>query len=303
MEYHSPSRTAEPACMFHLILNVIFASTFILCIKWVQNREREDILSVGAINYIVAAIWISPEFFQSRGGDLSMTALSTSAVVTGATMGACYFLAYFLVIHTVRLIGAASSTVVGVTSILLPILCGIFIWSEQPNGLQLVGVFLALASLALIGWRSDNAAQSERPWFTPAVMLIFFVLAGVARLAQEAFKHTSDADDRPTFLFVAFLVTAIPSIAILLVRRRSISVRELAFGFTMGAANILQTHFILKSLEQFDGFIVFPVTSAGGLILTTLIATRMLGEQLTRRTYTGIGIAVCALVLLNWTPT
>jgi multidrug transporter EmrE-like cation transporter len=70
----------------------------------------------------------------------------------------------------------------------------------------------------------------------------------------------------------------------------------------MGGANFLQTHFILKSLNYFEGFVVFPVTSAGGLVLTTLVATGMLGERLTGKSKFGIVLASLALVLLHWVP-
>ena len=100
----------------------------------------------------------------------------------------------------------------------------------------------------------------------------------------------------------AYAVATLPSIGILMARRRMPSVAELVFGFVMGSANILQSHFLLKSLQYFDGFFVFPAVSAGSVILTTLVATRMLSEWHTNRTYAGISIAVLALVLLNWLP-
>ena len=68
----------------------------------------------------------------------------------------------------------------------------------------------------------------------------------------------------------------------------------------LGTANMLQSHFILKALKEFEGYIVFPVVSAGGLIFTTLVATWFLGERLTNRTYVGISLATIALLLLNW---
>ncbi|QEG20213.1 hypothetical protein [Mariniblastus fucicola] len=39
-----------------LTLFVISSSIFGLCIKWVHVRGKEDIVSVGAINYIAAAL-------------------------------------------------------------------------------------------------------------------------------------------------------------------------------------------------------------------------------------------------------
>ena len=109
---------------------------------------------------------------------------------------------------------------------------------------------------------------------------------------------------RPTFVMMAFALAAIPSVALLLhavlVRRHRMSATELGFGTIMGMANVLQTHLILKCLESLPGFIVFPATSAVGVLITTVVAVQLLGEKLGLRTYVGIAIAVIALVLLNW---
>ena len=57
----------EIAILLFLLFNVVFASAFTLIIKLVQVRKREDVITVGAINYIVAAVWIAPEFlYQSN---------------------------------------------------------------------------------------------------------------------------------------------------------------------------------------------------------------------------------------------
>ena len=77
---------------------------------------------------------------------------------------------------------------------------------------------------------------------------------------------------------------------------------EFVIGSLMGLANILQTYFVLMSLHYFAGFIVFPVTSAGSIVLTTLVATGLLGERLNRRTLVGIMVSVVALFLLYWVP-
>ncbi len=283
--------------MIYLLANIVFASAFMLTIKWVQVRKREDIITVGAINYIVGLLAALPEFLSLTPGSDAIP-----AVITGGVMGICYFVCYFFVIYSIRWIGAASSTVIAVLSILLPIGCGIFIWGEHPNRLQVTGIGLALMALTLIGAPPPDSPGGRRPWFAPLVLVTFFLLAGSSRLAQEAFKHESLAAQRPVFLVTAFFMAALPSLVLLIVRGRRVRVSELIMGAAMGLSNVLQTHFILKSLQYFDGFVVFPVASAGGLVLTTLVATGLLGERLTRKTVVGIALAVVALFFLNWLP-
>ena len=66
--------------MIFLVFNIVFASAFMLAIKWVQIRQREDVITVGAINYIVAAVLIAPEFLHN---DLSH--VTWEASLTGGT--------------------------------------------------------------------------------------------------------------------------------------------------------------------------------------------------------------------------
>ncbi len=286
--------------MIYLLLQVVFASAFTLIIKWTQLRNRENVISVGSINYIVAAIVILPVFVNSNPTPVSM-----GAIWSGGSMGAVYFIAFFFAIYSIQTVGASSATVVSVLSILLPIGFAAIVWHTSPNLIQTIGIGLALLALTLIGAQTNRPVDhdsSTRKWIVPTVLFVFFLLCGCSRLSQEAFKHVSQPEHRPAFILTAFTIAAIPSLAVLIYRRRIPKPMEFAFGFLMGISNILQTFFILKSLEYYDGFIVFPVTSAGGIVLTTLVATGMLGERLNRRTCLGIAITVVALFLLYWVP-
>jgi len=285
--------------MIFLLLNILFASAFMLLIKWAQVRETEDVVTVGTINYIVAAVLIAPFFFSA---DREFATLPAAG--SGATMGLAYFIAYFFVIYAIRWVGASSATVISVLSLLVPISFGIFLWGDRPNAWQVAGVVLAVSALLLIGGQTRESRGSvQKPWFAPIMLGLFFVLCGLSRLAQEAFRHWCTIDEIMTFNFAAFATAAVPSIGVLIFRRirsgKGISRTEFAFGFAMGASNFLQTQFILESLQRFPGFIVFPLVSAGGIVLTTLVATRTLGERLTAKSYLGIAIAAASLILLK----
>ena len=67
----------------------------------------------------------------------------------------------------------------------------------------------------------------------------------------------------------------------------------------MGITNILQTLLILAALQQYHGFIVFPIASAGSVVLVAVVASFVLRESLTRRTILGISISVLAVFLLQ----
>lgn len=310
--------------MLALILHIVFSSAFILLIKWAQIRKSEDQVTIGAINYIVAAVTVVPVFFLNRPEQLSL-----GAIWTGGSMGLIYFLTYFLVVFAVRKIGAASTNLVSAMSILVPIVFAAIYYLEMPTTFQTIGVGLALVSLTLVGFQSkheplievasdeDRRAKtsvanrgSENPVFDSQlwillVLFVFFLFCGLARIAQEAFKHVVELEQQPvpvqraTFGLAAFVTAALPSLLVLFFRRKKIHLSELGFGCAMGITNILQTLLILAALQQFAGFIVFPLASAGGVVLVALVASAMLEESLTRAMIVGISLSVLAVFLLQ----
>lgn len=285
--------------MIFLLGNIVFGSCFGLILKWTENRKSVDSTTVGMINYIVAMLAIMPQLFP-----INCDAWTSTAMLAGGVNGFSYFVAFFYCVWAIRYIGVANATVIGSLSMLAPILAGVLIWSESPSFFQVVGIALAIFALTLIGRKGDKINQGqvvEKPWFTPWIAIAFFSLCALSRLAQETFKHMSaDSEaESPIYLFSAFAVSSVPSLAVLIWRRKRISATEAGLGFALGVANIVQIHFLLKALSVFEGFIVFPLVSAGGLMLTTVVATFFMGEKLGRLSYIGIGIACLAMVLLK----
>ncbi len=284
--------------MLFLLCNIVFASSFLLAIKWMHNRGCDDIVTAGAVSYVVAFLALIPMTWGTWG-----SGISSRAWLTGGSMGICYFIAFFFAIYGVRSMGAAGTTVISALSILVPIVCGIFLWNERPNGWQVTGIVLALMSLLLIGSRRKSAQQDRQASHVAnrvIMLLAFFLLCGCARLAQAAYHHVCAGEPGSHFTQACFAVASIPSLFVLILRRRKITRSEWRFGIVMGLANALQTQFIILALGGLDSFVVFPVTSAGGLLLTTVVAVQFFEERLWPMAYVGISLTCVALVLLNW---
>ena len=226
-------------------------------------------------------------------------AFSIAACVSGATTGGAYFVAFFFLASTLRWRGAALASVVSRLSILIPILCGILIWHEQPSAMQYAGIVLACVALGLIRRGRLHLNMSELPWYAPLHMALFFIVAGVSRLGTEAFHQTAAPYEKPAFLLAVFGLSAFASVILMLIRRRLPGREELIFGAGIGLANVSQTFVILKALDVYDGFVVFSMVSAGGLVFTALVAVFLMGEKLTRGSCVGIAIAAIALVMLQ----
>lgn len=308
--------------MIFLILNIVFSSCFILCVKWVQMQKKMDVVSVGCVNYIAAALFALPRFLDSEPSDRIGYAIGT-----GIAMGICYFVAFFFLIYAVKWVGASNSAAVSRISLVVPIGMGIWFWGESPDAFQVCGILLALASLMLIGrvpkrYRRKQASETQRVGSSPEaeaglaihgfrnhrqyqlmvviVLGIFFLICGASRLTQQACQRLSGGlADYPAFLQSAFVAAGLPSIVVLLWRQIRLKPVEVVVGVLLGLTNILQSHFILRSLDVFDGFLVFTLTSTGGLVVTTAVAVFGFREKMTRPSLIGLTLATVSILLLQ----
>ncbi len=282
--------------MVYLILNIVLSSSFILLIRWSQVRKL-DVYTVGATNYIVAGLtavmMIVP--MGHPGAVVSMSGF------WGAINGLGYFIAFFFLVHVAHWKGAALTAVISRLSILLAVVCGIVIWGESPCRVQAAGIVIACPALLLVGGRDSATLSVRLPWQSVLAMLCLFLAAGSSRVAQEAFKHMCRPDEWMTYVLAAFGLTAVMSVVMLIVRRRRPRIMEIVTGTLIGLANIFQVQAILAALAIFEGFVVFPVTMAGGVILTVAVSALLLNERISRRSYIGIGLGILSVILLNFT--
>ena len=275
--------------MVYLILNIVLSSSFILLIRWSQVRKL-DVYTVGATNYIVAGL-TAVMMIVPMGHPGAVVSVSG---FWGAINGLGYFIAFFFLVHVAHWKGAALTAMISRLSILLAVVCGIVIWGAA-------GIVIACPALLLVGGRDSATLSVRLPWQSVLVMLCLFLAAGSARVAQEAFKHMCCPDEWMTYVLAAFGLTAVMSVVVLIVRRRRPRIMEIVTGTLIGLANIFQVQAILAALAIFEGFVVFPVTTAGGVILTVAVSALLLNERISRRSYIGIGLGILSVILLNLT--
>ena len=278
--------------MLFLILSILCSVTVGVLFK-AARRYTISITQIVATNYVLALILCY--FFFSP--DL--------ATVTAQAPWAIY-IPLGILLPSIFLFLAASIQHMGIVktdaaqrlSLFIPILAAWLIFGEQFNALKITAFLIAFPALLLILTKpSDN---TENKWVYPAVVLVGFGLIDIL------FKQIALYTNLPytTSLFVVFSIAmAIMLVVIcveILYKKRKLKYQSILFGALVGLFNFGNILFYLKAHQSFaeNPSTVFAGMNMGVIIIGSLTGIFVFKEKLSKMNFTGLFLALIAIVLI-----
>jgi drug/metabolite transporter (DMT)-like permease len=300
-----PERT-----MLFLLLHILISSSFGLVVKHGQQR-RLDLLTLGAVNYIAAALWFWGPTLAGGGFHLDR-----ATVIVGVFGGVAYVVSYLFLLQVMRYTGISIPMAIVRLSVLIPIVASIFVWHEAPNVWQVFGIALTCVALPCFGLDARTGHGNGRGFAGPVAMIaLLFLTTGGCSLATKAFHETGLEAQKPQFLLCLFHTAALVAVAAWGWDRwrggrrdrlaaagpdpLPIASRAIPLGLLLGTINASGNLLLLFALDQLPGMIVFPVSSSLGVVFTLLVAAYLWGERIGTWGRAGMALSVAAVVLLN----
>lgn len=280
--------------MIALAINIVLSVLFFHVIRAAQVRHS-NMMVVGAVNYLLASS-LCFGISIAEGN----TALSQPTLFWGVVQGLAFVSSFFLICASMNLTGMAIATAILRMSVVIPVLASILYWDEVPGSFQVLGILACVASLPLIGTRARNVGRRGGvKWREFWILGLLFLGPGVARIASKGFVEAHVPDARTTFMGVLYGVAALGMLATFLFPRWRRPFSGVWDGVKMGVVNVTSIITMLVALEQVPGVVVFPVQASAGLLLNSLFAAAVWHEELTRRTWAGMGVAAFGLAFVN----
>ncbi|CCU78723.1 Integral membrane protein [Halanaerobium saccharolyticum subsp. saccharolyticum DSM 6643] len=303
--------------MIYLFLAVLCSSSIALIFKFSESNNLNRYL-VTSINYFTAAA-ISLFLIFNQGikffdfnhsdfranfnrvifeGEGLFSAQSSQqwATLIGLAAGIFFFTSFIYYQKSVRENGASLAGTFGKLGILIPMLFAIIIWREYPEDLQWVGILLAISSIILVNFPfKKDLGQALR------LNLIFlFLYGGIAEFSNKIFQKYALVNYKVLFLFwvffSAFLISSFYSFKKV---GRYPKKSELLTGFAVGIPNLFSSFFLISALNYLKTAVVFPIFSAGSIVLITAAGCLFFGEKLKTKEWLSILMTVVALILIN----
>ena len=281
---------------------LFLTALFIVFQKFCQDRynaKRDSVVFLfsGMISFFAMC------FFMAVNRDWTW---SRELIVPAVAFGLSYAAATVFVVLAIKCGSLAKTTLITSYSLMVPALAGLIVLREPLGVPMLVGMVLLVLSLWLTNYRKKTAdAPKEKftlKWLI--FVLLGFIGNGMCSTVQKLAPHYLGADVNLTLSTIAAL--GLSSVVLITASfltketdlRSTLKVgapRSLFCGLFNGAVNYLAIY-----LNQFiPASVMFPVLSAGEIILIVPYSLLVRREKFTAAQWVGFGVGVVSVVLLN----
>nr|WP_314836514.1 DMT family transporter [uncultured Flavobacterium sp.] len=278
--------------MLFLILSILCSVTVGVLFK-VARRYTISITQIVATNYVLALI-LCYFFFSPDLATVTAQAPWGIYIPLGILLPSIFlFLA-----ASIQHMGIVKTDAAQRLSLFIPILAAWLIFGEQFNALKITAFLIAFPALLLILTKpSDN---TENKWIYPAVVLVGFGLIDIL------FKQIALYTNLPytTSLFVVFGIAMAIMLVVISVeiryKKRKLKYQSILFGALVGLFNFGNILFYLKAHQSFaeNPSTVFAGMNMGVIIIGSLTGIFVFKEKLSKMNFTGLFLALIAIVLI-----
>ena len=199
---------------------------------------------------------------------------------------------------SIKHIGIVKTDAAQRLSLFIPILAAWFIFKEDFNTFKVTALLIGFPAIVLI--LTKPAENSKNKWIYPAVVMLGFGLIDIL------FKQIALFTTLPytTSLFVVFSIALLIMVTVVLYEtifnKVILNLKNLAFGALVGVFNFGNILFYLKAHQTFaeNPSTVFAGMNMGVIIIGSIIGVLVFKEKLTKMNYTGLALALVAIVLI-----
>ena len=278
---------------FYLFLIVVFVTAQNILSKKYNSASHINVFLYNSVTAFSSMLF----FLVASGGRLE---LSSAYLPYSLAFGTAYFCALAGLVLALKNGSLSLTSLIISYSLILPTLHGMVFLNERVGYSGWIGIAFLLVSLVLINFKKEDDAKFSFAWIV--YLIIAFVGNGMCSVIQKIEQVALDGAYKSEFMIVALFISGIASLIIGLIAGKQ-RLRELLHtlptGIPRGLANGAVNFLVMIVTGMLASSIVFPTISAGGIVLTFIIAVFVYRERLSRPQLVGYILGTASVVLLN----
>ena len=184
---------------------------------------------------------------------------------------------------------------------ILPTLSGAIIWKESMTIFAVLGILTVIPVLIISSTaKKGNKQNGSKKYLLPVV--IAFLCSGGLGIVQKIQQKTEYADQKSSFILVAFILSFVISLLFFLAKKRGNqkithknSLSCVVVGSFFAVCNLLNTHLA----GTLDSAIFFPAINIGSIAISVILSAIIYKERLTKRDILVLFLGGLAILLVN----
>jgi len=214
--------------------------------------------------------------------------------------GLAYACAMFGNVLSLKLGSLALTSLVTSYSLLIPTLYGMIFLKEPISVLGYVGIALLIISIFLLNAKKENTMITVK-WVI--VVALTFVTNGLCSTVQKMEQLTFNGGYKNEFMIVALLIAGTFLMVIALLQKggnlKTEAKLSIKTAIPNGLANGVVNFLVMVLTGLIPNAVLFPSISAGGIVLSWILATFVYKEKLSRVQLAGYMIGIVSVICLN----
>ena len=271
-------------------------SVFIFLIfKWIANR-KVNLAPVIVWNYITC-VWVGT-ILLIPSPIFTVQAISKPGFFPIISLGVLFMITFLLMGMATAKSGAALSAVASKMSVSIPVVLALFLFAEHITPFGFMGILMALLAVFLISYQPQSGKSLDRS------LIWVFIGSGLVDTGMNAVKHAEYANwNNLQFAVLTFTGAAFTGLIYLALTVQFNALwnrHSFLWGSFLGVINLFSIFAIYNALDVFKSkTAVFFTLNNVSVVLLTFVVSLILGERFSKRSITGLALALLAIFLLS----
>ena len=277
-----------------LTIIVIFVSVQSVMKKAYNQKVTGGAMSFSAASCVAAAV----VFLITSGGKLQF---STEFLPYSLLFALSYSVTVVTMMLAIMTGPLSLTCLITSFSLIIPTLYGILALNEPVSTNLFIGLGLLVVALVLINLEEKGAKKITVKWVLYVVLA--FVGNGMCSTVQKVQQLDQAGLYKSEFMIVALTISAVAMGIFALCTEKKALLPNLKAGFwtytVNGLANGGANFLVIFLSSRMAASVMFPVISAGGIVLTFLISLFFYKEKLSKWQILGSALGLVSVIFLN----
>ena len=287
--------------MIYIAITVFLFNILVVFFKLFEKYNINNLQALIA-NYVISACLA---FYFIEDSINIQNIIKSDWLIHSVLIGILFITIFNLYAFCIQKVGITITSVINKMSFIIPVIASTILYKNEFFSLYLViGIILALIGIYLSSTSSSSFKFNKK--YLWLIAIIFFGQGIVDIILNDSKFHIND-NETMLFFLILFICASFTGLIMLIFQyfsgKVNIQFKNFIWGLVFGIPNFYSILYFLKALQSSEfinkSYLIFPLTSVGIVVTTSIVGVLIYKESLSIRNIFGILIAIVSILIIS----